>query len=133
MFCALIVLLNDAFHLKQLKTLLKLYLGEANNSHEDSAAASLFIILKDHKDQEAIRLAVLSKSRAVKEAAKNQGFDMEYIYLKSFCKTVNVYLTKRTDSNVKELVISGLRSIRFTGLEYEIVSEEAESKNALII
>lgn len=58
---------------------------------------------------------------------------MEYIYLKSFCKTVNVYLTKRTDSNVKELVISGLRSIRFTGLEYEIVSEEAESKNALII
>ena len=55
------------------------FLGDGSCSNQDAAASSLFITLKDHKEQDPMTLLALNKTRCVRGAVAEQGFDMDHV------------------------------------------------------
>ena len=101
------------------------YLG--HDSAESSATASLYITLKDHKDQEAIRLLALSRLGAVRKAAEDQGYSMEYVSTNQTCKPVHLVLTERLASSIRDKLIDGVKKIQFTGIEINLVNKLSDN------
>ena len=75
--------------------------GDSNKCIEDFYASSLYITLKDHKCDEAIRMTVVSQTRMIRKAANSQGFTMGHVATSEGAtyslKPVQLYLTARLD------------------------------------
>ena len=103
-----------------------LIVGKSNNNEEDSYAASLFITLKDHKCEEAIRMAVLSQSRMVRDAASSQGYKVDYVPIKEgqnySTKPVQLYVTSRCDLSICQEILDGIDKLKFRGLELKVIN-----------
>ena len=91
---------------------------------DEAAAAMLYATLKDHKQQEPIRLMMLNRTRLVRAAIVDEGFDVGHVALKEICKPINIILTKVIDSGVRSQVVDGLKALSLYNLEYKFLAPE---------
>ena len=68
------------------------------------AASQLFIVLKDHRQEEPIRLMIMNKMRVLRKAVKESGYDVETVTLKEMCSSVNVIVTPSMDTSCLEIL-----------------------------
>lgn len=89
---------------------------------EDASAAMLFASLKDHKEMEPIRMLMLNKTRLVRKAISDEGFDVGSVMLSkdSMCKPINIFITNRIDSAVQAKIMEGLKCLKIHQLDYNL-------------
>ena len=94
------------------------FLGNSNKSPLDATAQSQFIVLKDHKSAEAITLTRESYENAVRQAALEQGYEIENVAATEgtdfSCKPMQLVITKCIDCESKKELLSGLQHVRNT-------------------
>ena len=88
-------------------------------------ATALFIVLKDHKSAEAIKLTRESYENVVCQAALEQGYEIENVAATEgtdfSCKPAQLGITKSIDCESKKELLYGLQNVRNADLHLKLI------------
>jgi len=71
---------------------------------------------------------VLNKMRAVRNAAKDSGYEIDNVSLKKECKPVNVIITASMDASLGQQLLEGIRCLSRYNVAYELDANIAQSE-----
>ena len=70
----------------------------------------------------------MNKTRLLKAALEAQGYQLDHVVNKSPCKPVNVIITSRMDSSLRQSLQDGIKAMAFSSIAYHLDIQECECK-----
>ena len=94
------------------------------------------MVLKDHKNKDAIELVVKSHRESIRNAAKEKGYDIDHVSIEDggnfSVKPVQFVLTDRIDTGVKHEIRSGLDKMQFADVDIKVIDFDSGGKSLLL-
>ena len=100
------------------------HLGQGNYKKLDSDAQALFQVLKDHKNQDVVKMAQASYLHSVRRAAHKKGIVLpanNVDVLSNECTSINMVIGKNISKDVKKQLLQSVKEIEFTKIDINII------------
>lgn len=108
------------------------YTTLGKDSAIEAYSAMLNQVLKDHNDEEAIRITRLSYHNMVRDAVNKEGVQLQMVDTMETdnvsMKPAQLILTSRLDEDVRRELLSGLEKMKFTQLDLKVINEGVNEK-----